>query len=98
MYVLAISHFLWCASTQKLHNTALNSCNFFVLFSRSCFFMVSKIYTIITMAQQHQFLMNCFFIWYVHTRMYEEFLEFFPEFFDLIISINRIFFVKNFQR
>ena len=60
--------------------------------------MVSKTYTIITMAQQHQFLMNCFFIWYVHTRMYGEFLEFFPEFFDLIISINRIFFVKNFQR
>ena len=29
--------------------------------------------------------------------MYEEFLELFPEFFDLIISINRIFFVKNFR-
>ena len=82
------------ASTQKLHNTALNSCNFFVFFSRSCFFMVAKIY-IITMAQRHQFLMNYFFIWYVHTRMYG---EFFPEFFDLIISINQIFFVKNFQR
>ena len=57
--------------------------------------MASKIYTIITMAQRHQFLINVFFIWYVHTRMYEEFLEFFPEFFDLIISINRIFFCKE---
>ena len=27
--------------------------------------------------------------------MYEEFLEFFPEFFDLIISTNRIFFCKE---
>ena len=50
------------------------------------------------MAQRHQSLVNYFFIWYVHTRMYGEFLEFFPEFFDLIISINQIFFVKNFQR
>ena len=60
--------------------------------------MVAKIYTVITMVQRHQFLMNNFFIWYVHTRMYGEFSEFFPEFFVLIVSINQIFFVKNFQR
>ena len=47
------------------------------------------------MVQRHQFLMNYFFIWYVHTRMYGEFLEFFPEFFDLIVSINQIFFCKE---
>ena len=40
------------------------------------------------MTQLHQFLINYFFIWYVHTwRIF----RIFPEFFDLIISINQIF-------
>ena len=43
---------------------------------------------IITMAQRHRLL---FFIWYVHTRMYGEFLEFFY----LIISIKTDFFCKE---
>ena len=32
---------------------------------------------------------------YVYTRMHGEFLEFFPEFFDLTINNNQIFFCKE---
>ena len=38
---------------------------------------------------------DLFFIWYAYTRMYGEFLEFFPEFFDRNVSINQIFFCKE---
>ena len=79
-----------------IHTEAAQHCSkplqLFLIFVQKMF---SKIFHDLKITQQHQFLMNYFFIWYAYTRMYGEFLECFPEYFDLIKSINQIFLCKE---
>ena len=72
-----ISFLVVCIHTEAAQHCSKQLQLFRIFFSEAVFFMVAKIYKYYYRAQRHQFLMNYFFIWYVHTRMYGEFLEFF---------------------